>query len=107
MITKDNPTLEQAAGHLHKLTQEEKVRYQCEARERWLLFERSKAESRKELEKDLADKTQELNLKIQQLDQQSQQLDEQSQTISALSDENARLAAEIARLKEQLKDTAS
>ena len=107
MITKENPVLEQAAEHLHKLTQEERIRYQCEARERWLLFERSKAESRKALEKDLAEKVreldeknQQLDEKSQQLDQQSQQLDQQSRTIADLSDENARLLAEIKRLKE-------
>ena len=116
MIVKDNPTLEQAAGHLHKLTQEEKIRYQCEARERWLLFERSKAESRKELEKDLSEKTRELNQKTLELSQKSQELDQKSLELdqksleldqqvlknTKLSDENARLLAEIDQLKKQL-----
>ena len=51
MTVKDDPIMEEAASHLHKLTEEERIRYQCEARERWLLFERSKRESRKSWKK--------------------------------------------------------
>lgn len=109
MTVKDNPVMEEAASHLHKLTEEERIRYQCEARERWLLFERSKRESRKELEKELSDTIQKLDAANQQLTDSNQQLSDANQQ---LSDANQQLSekdhqiedlnAEIIRLQKEL-----
>lgn len=76
--------MEEAASHLHKLTEEERIRYQCEARERWLLFERSKRESRKKLEKELSDANQQISAK----DQQIENLNAEIETLKAKLEES-------------------
>lgn len=91
MLAQDNDYIREASETIYHLTQEEKIRQRCQAREDYYhstngLY-RNYAKAQKELaEKDqqLSEKDQQLSEKIQQLSEKDQQLAEMSALIDSL-----------------------
>lgn len=118
MLAQDNDYIKEASETVYHLTQEEKIRQRCQAREDYYhstngLY-RNYAKAQKELaekdqqlsEKDqqLSKKNQQLSEKDQQLSEQSQQLSEQSQQLSEKDQQLAEMSALIDSLKSQLSE---
>ena len=96
MLTQDNIYLQEVVSGVQQLTEEEKIRQQCQAREDYAYWERIRE----------ADRKRELQKKDNIINEQADTINEQADTIIAqeqkLSEQNAeinRLRAEIAALK--------
>ncbi len=81
MIAAEDKTLNKAVSGVWQLTEEERIREQCRAREEWLLMDQWK--------------TEELAKKDQVIAEKDQTIAEQDQTIKELQDELACYKAKI------------
>ncbi|MBQ9118818.1 MAG: Rpn family recombination-promoting nuclease/putative transposase [Lachnospiraceae bacterium] len=113
MLAQKNEYIQEATSTMYMLTEEEKIRQQCEAREEYYRLQRyhKHMEDRaKHLEvhcDQLEAQRDQLEVQLDQLEAQRDQLNEQlSQAnvkITSIESDNAALLAEVASLREQLK----
>lgn len=101
MLAKSNQYMEEAAATVYRLTQEDKIRLQCEAREDY--YRRTPLLETYETQKL---ENQQLHAKNQQLGSENQQLSSENQQLSSknqqLSSEIQQLSSELERLKQKL-----
>ena len=109
MYAESNEYLQEAAESVYELTQEEKIRQQCEAREDY----RRRTVGRERMLKEALEENQRLHTEKdqwtaekQQLSDEKQQLSDEKQQLSdenhQLSDKNQQLSDEIQRLQQIL-----
>ena len=84
MLAQDNHYFKEASETVYELTQEERIRQQCLAREDYNRTMKGIENDFAALKADLTDANQQLSEKDQQLSEQSQQLSEYQQHIQAL-----------------------
>ena len=103
MLTQDNIYLQEVVSGVQQLTEEEKIRQQCQAREDYAYWERIREADRK---RELQKRDNIINEQADTINEQADTINEQADTIIAqeqkLSEQNAEinlLRAEIAALK--------
>ena len=96
MLAQDNHYFKEASETVYELTQEERIRQQCLAREDYNRTMKGIENDFAALKANLADANQQLSEKDQQLSEQSQQLSEQSQQLSEYQQHIQALEAQLA-----------
>ena len=103
MLTKDNPTMEQAVSSIWYLSEDKKIRDEIWKREDNELIYRSMVEDLEEYEK-IKDKIPALESKLEELTQETEKAKQESEKAKQESEKAlAEKDDEIKRLKEQLK----
>ena len=95
MIAAEDKTLNKAVSGVWQLTEEERIREQCRAREEWLLMDQWKTEELAKKDQVIAEKDQTIAEQDQTIAEQDQTIAEQDQTIKELQDELACYKAKI------------
>ena len=95
MLAKSDKYIQEAADSIYELTQEEKIRQQCEAREDY----RRRTVGRERMLKEALEENQQLSVEKQKLVEEKQRLSEEKEQ---LSEENQQLSDEITRLHQLL-----
>lgn len=101
MLAKSDKYIQEAADSIYELTQDEKIRQQCEAREDY----RRRTAGRERMLKEALEKNQQLTEEKQKLSEEKQQLSEEKQQLSEekqqLSEEKQQLSKEKRQLSEE------
>ena len=84
MLAQDNDYIREASETVYHLTQEEKIRQRCQAREDYYHSTNGLYRNYAKAQKELAEKDQQLSEKDQQLSEKDQQLAEMSALIDSL-----------------------
>ena len=95
MLAKKNEAIAEAVETVYKLSEEEKIRLQCEAREDYYRRQRDAEILRERQEREMQETQQQMQEAQQQLQEALRQLQESEQRISELTEENRQLMAEL------------
>lgn len=97
MLAQKNEYLQETVSGVRQLTEEEKIRQQCQAREDYYFWERVKNYRQ---EKALAERDEIILQKDKALQQKDEALQQKDEALHSMEDELARLRAELAALKQ-------
>ena len=95
MLAKKNEAIAEAVETVYKLSEEEMIRLQCEAREDYYRRQRDAEILRERQEREMQETQQQMQEAQQQLQEALRQLQESEQRISELTEENRQLMAEL------------
>ena len=104
MLAQDNDYIREASETVYHLTQEEKIRQRCQAREDYYHSTNGLYRNYAKAQKELAEKDLQLSEKDQQLSEKNQQLSEKDQQLSEKDQKLAEMSALIDSLKSQLSE---
>ena len=106
MLAKKNDAIAEAVETIYKLSEEENIRLQCEAREDYYRRQRDAQILRERQDRQMQEQKRQMQEQERQMQEQEQQMQEQEQQIQELktenkelSEQNRQLIAEIERLR--------